>query len=81
LDGIHKLHKDPNLDHVAGFPVVGLGGKARRDDNAMGVLVENVAVAQRTPPRLSMRATRTITSAKARMARGPWYLLGIFMVF
>jgi hypothetical protein len=35
---------------------------------------------QREPPIDSMRATMTITSAKARMARGPWYLLGIFMV-
>ena len=34
----------------------------------------------RRPPIDSMRATRTITSAKARMARGPWYLLGIFMM-
>jgi hypothetical protein len=80
LDGINGFDKNPNLDHIARFPIVRLGGKAGRDDNAMGVLVENVAVAQRTPPRLSMRATRTITSAKARMARGPWYLLGIFMV-
>jgi len=36
---------------------------------------------QREPPIDSMRATMTITSAKARMARGPWYLLGIFMFF
>jgi hypothetical protein len=35
----------------------------------------------RRPPIDSMMATMAITSAKARMARGPWYLLGIFMVF
>jgi hypothetical protein len=35
----------------------------------------------RRPPIDSMRATMAITSAKARMARGPWYLLGIFMFF
>ena len=43
---------------------------------------ESVATKEshRRPPIDSMRATMTITSAKARRARGPWYLLGIFMV-
>jgi hypothetical protein len=42
--------------------------------------MDYVTVAHREPPIDSMMETRAITSAKARMARGPWYLLGIFMV-
>ena len=34
---------------------------------------------QLTPPIVSMMATMAITRAKPRRARGPWYLLGIFM--
>jgi hypothetical protein len=69
------------LDHVARFPIVGSFREAGGDDDTGLILVDYKTVGHREPPINSMRATRAITSAKARMARGPWYLLGIFMVF
>ena len=43
------------------------------------MLLVSVDWIQLTPPSVSMMATRAITRAKPRRARGPWYLLGIFM--
>ncbi len=76
-NGVHGFAKDPHLDHVAGFPVVAGGGKARRDDNPLGVFVENKSVAHRVPPRVSMRATSAIRMRKPKAARGPWNLGGM----
>jgi len=43
--GIHKLHKDPDLDHIAGFPIVGSFGEASRDDHSVLILVDYESVA------------------------------------
>jgi hypothetical protein len=31
--GAHRTDKDPDLDHIARFPIVRFGGKARGDDD------------------------------------------------
>jgi len=49
-DGVHKLHKDPDLNHVSGFPVVRSFREARRDDDTVLVFVDYKAVAHREPP-------------------------------
>jgi hypothetical protein len=78
--GGNGFNEYPNLDHVARLPVVGTGFEARCDDDTVLVLVKEKTVAHRLPPIDSMRATRVMMSAKPIMARGPWYLLGIFMM-
>ena len=47
--GIFRFAENPHLEHVTRFPVFGGIGKARGDDDAMGVLMKNKAV-QREPP-------------------------------
>jgi hypothetical protein len=48
--GVNGFDKDPNLNHVARFPIVGGMSKARCNDDPLRVLVEDEAVAQREPP-------------------------------
>lgn len=76
-NGIFRFAKDPNLDHVARFPVVGGFGEACCDDNPLGVLVENESVAHREPPIDSMRATIAMIARNPKRQRGPWNLGGM----
>ena len=46
---IHRFDEYPNLDHVAGFPIVRRGFKTRGDYHPVGVFMENESV-QREPP-------------------------------
>jgi len=78
--GVNGFAKDPDLDHIARLPIVGWGGKAGCDDHSVLILVDDEAV-HRRPPIDSMRATMAMMIAKPIMARGPWYLLGIFIWF
>jgi hypothetical protein len=50
---IFRFAENPHLDHVSGFPVIGGGGEAGRDDHTVGVLVENEAVAHSEPPTIN----------------------------
>jgi len=47
--GGNGFNQDPNLDHVARFPIVRGVIEAGGDDNAQGVLMEDETV-QREPP-------------------------------
>jgi hypothetical protein len=44
------FNQDPDLDHVARFPIVRGMSKARGDDNPQGVLVEDETVVHSEPP-------------------------------
>lgn len=46
---VFSFAENPDLDHVAGFPIVGSFGEAGGDHDTDVILVENKAV-QRTPP-------------------------------
>jgi hypothetical protein len=50
LHGINGFDQNPDLDHIAGFPVVGFSGEAGGDDHAMRVFVKDKSVAHREPP-------------------------------
>jgi hypothetical protein len=50
FDGINGFDQNPDLNHISGFPVIGLGGEARGDDNPLGVFVNYKAVGHRIPP-------------------------------
>jgi hypothetical protein len=47
--GGNGFDKNPNLDHIARFPIVGGRLKSGRDDHAVAIFMENEAV-QREPP-------------------------------
>jgi hypothetical protein len=84
LDGVHGSDKDPNLNHVAGFPVVAWRLEARRDDHAGRVFVENKSV-HAIPPTISSakqsaKDPRTRAQA-ARKASARNRFLRDFMVF
>jgi hypothetical protein len=48
--------KNPNLDHIARFPIVGRGREAGRDDHAVAILVKDKSV-QRAPPLITVKRT------------------------
>ena len=50
FNGINGFAKDPDLDHVARFPVVRSFREAGRDDDPLGVFVDYEAVGHREPP-------------------------------
>lgn len=81
--GVHGFDQDPNLDHVSGLSIVRRSFEARRDDDPLGVFVDDITVAHREPPRVSMRATSAMMSAKPKAASGPWKRGGMrrFMMF
>jgi hypothetical protein len=47
--GINGFHQNPDLDHIARFPVVGCFGEAGGDDDTVLVFVDYEAV-HREPP-------------------------------
>ena len=49
---VFSFAENPHLDHVARFPIVRRVGKARGDDHAVLIFVDNKAV-QRTPPTMN----------------------------
>lgn len=49
-NGIHGFYQNPNLDHVACFPVVRGFIEAGGNDDPLGVFMDDVAVAHREPP-------------------------------
>ena len=59
MDGIHRTDKDPDLDHVSGFPIVAGGFETGGDDHAVAILVENESV-HWTPPRIASTRSQTI---------------------
>lgn len=61
-NGILRFAENPDLNHVAGFPVVGGGSKARRNDHTSMILVENEAVDHREP--FSIRIERARVCSK-----------------
>jgi hypothetical protein len=69
--GVFRFAENPDLDHVAGFPIVAGGGKPGRDDHTGVIFVKDKSV-HRVPPRLSMMATRAIRRRKPRAQSGPW---------
>jgi hypothetical protein len=69
--GVFRFAENPNLDHVAGFPVVTRSFKARGDDDSGVVFMKNEAV-QSKPPIHSQNAGMAIKAAKPRAASGPW---------
>lgn len=79
---IFGFAENPNLDHVARFPIVGGFGKARRDYDTVLILVDDVAV-HRIPPIHSAKAAMAIRAKNPRRQRGPWNLGGMrcFMSF
>jgi hypothetical protein len=66
FNGIHGTDKDPDLDHVAGFAVVGRGLETRRDDHPIAILVQDKSI-HWTPPRIASVRSQTI----APMMREP----------
>lgn len=56
FDGIHRTDKDPDLDHVSGFAVVGRGLEARRNNHTVAIFVENETV-HRAPPFVTVNRT------------------------
>jgi hypothetical protein len=48
--GVFRFAENPDLDHVAGFPVIAGGGKPGGDHDSVVILVENESVAHREPP-------------------------------
>jgi hypothetical protein len=57
-DGVHGFDKNPNLDHIARFTVVGRGFKAGGDDDSVAIFMENESV-HATPPFIARRIART----------------------
>lgn len=56
FDGVHRADKDPDLDHVACFPVVRRGFETRRDNHTVAIFVENESV-HRAPPFVTVNRT------------------------
>jgi hypothetical protein len=50
FNGINGFDKNPNLDHIARFPVVRSFGEAGGDDDTGLILVDYKAVDHREPP-------------------------------
>ncbi len=50
FNGINGFAKDPDLDHVARFPVVRSFREASRDDHTVLVFVDYKSVGHREPP-------------------------------
>ena len=59
FNGVAGFDQNPDLDHVPGFTVVGRGRESRRDDDPMGVFVQDKSV-HRTPPRIASTRSQTI---------------------
>ena len=55
--GGNRTNEYPNLDHVAGLSIVGGSLKARCDDHAVLIFVENESVAHRLPPWITVKRT------------------------
>jgi hypothetical protein len=79
--GVLRFAENPDLDHVARFPVVGGFGEASGDHDPVVILVKYEAV-QREPPIASMRATMATIARNPSKQSGPWNLGGMrsFMI-
>lgn len=82
--GGNSFNQDPDLDHVAGFPVVAGGGKPGGDDDPVLVFMKEKAVAQREPPTrnsATQSARAEITrNAPIKSARAVRKGLRVFMI-
>jgi hypothetical protein len=54
---INGFDQNPDLNHVAGFPIVAGGGEAGGDDHTGLILVDYKAVAHREPPLITVNRT------------------------
>jgi hypothetical protein len=80
--GTTGFNEYPYLDHVTGFPVIRRGFETGCDNDPLGILVENEAIAHRRPPIHSARAGMAINRRNPRRQSRPWNLGGMrsFMI-
>ena len=50
---VFSFAENPDLDHVAGFPIVRRGFETRGDDDPGGIFVKEKAIAHREPPTIN----------------------------